>query len=154
MSVKLTVAAPFKHLHKDRLQMSEFVFYIAIDRKWMNKEQANQLLERAKAEGLIELDSGAIKPLFDVTEVSIPLGFRPTSDVLVVESPYEDLIGRIAATTGETPQDVVAELHRIIDHFDGNLLVEAAVVILAKKHGVAFEDKLDALRQSVLKARR
>ena len=47
MSVKIAVAAPFKHMHKERLQKSEFVFYIAIDRKWMNKEQANHLLERA-----------------------------------------------------------------------------------------------------------
>jgi len=74
-------------MRKDRLQRSEFVFYIAIDRKWMNKEQANQLLERARSEGLVEMDGGTIRPLFDVAEVSIPLGFKPTSDVLVKESP-------------------------------------------------------------------
>ena len=150
MSVKIAVAAPFKHMRKDRLQRSEFVFYIAIDRKWMNKEQANQLLE-----GLIEVDGGAIRPLFDVAEVSIPLGFKPTSDVLAAsESPYEELIGRIAAATEKPPQEVVAELHRIVaDNFDGNLRVEAAVVILAKKYGVAFEDKLPALEKSVAKKR-
>ncbi|MGB4051432.1 MAG: DUF2240 family protein [Methanoculleus sp.] len=153
MSLKVAVAAPFRHLHKDRLQRSEFVFYIAIDRKWMNKEQANQLLERARSEGLIEMESGGIRPLFDVATVSIPLGFKPTSEILVAESPYEELIGRIAATTGKTPQDVVAELHRIVNHFDGNLFVEAAVVILAKKHGVAFEDALDALKREVAKRR-
>ncbi len=155
MSVRIAVAAPFKHMRKDRLQRSEFVFYIAIDRKWMNKEQANQLLDRARAEGLIEVDGGAIRPLFDVAEVSIPLGFKPTSDVLAVaESPYEELIGRIAAATEKPPQEVVAELHRVItDRFDGNLRVEAAVVILARKYGVAFDDKLAALERSVAKKR-
>ena len=155
MSVKIAVAAPFKHMHKERLQRSEFVFYIAIDRKWMNKEQANHLLERARSEGLVEVDGGAIRPLFDLTEVSIPLGFKPTSDVLAAESsPYEELIGRIAAATGKTPQEVVAELNRIVtDCFDGNLRVEAAVVILAKKYGVAFEDKLAALERAVEKKR-
>ncbi len=154
MSVKIAVAAPFKHMRKERLQRSEFVFYIAIDRKWMNKEQANQLLERARSDGLVEVDGGAIRPLFDVAEVSIPLGFKPTSDVLVAESPYEEVIGRIVAATGKPPQEVIAELHRIVtDHFDGNLRVEAAVVILAKKYGVAFEDKLAALERSVAKKR-
>ncbi|MDD3933482.1 MAG: DUF2240 family protein [Methanoculleus sp.] len=154
MSVKIAVAAPFKHMRKERLQRSEFVFYIAIDRKWMNKEQANQLLERARSDGLVEVDGGAIRPLFDVAEVSIPLGFKPTSDVLVAESPYEEVIGRIVAATGKPPQEVIAELHRIAtDHFDGNLRVEAAVVILAKKYGVAFEDKLAALERSVAKKR-
>jgi len=155
VSVRIAVAAPFKHMRKDRLQRSEFVFYIAIDRKWMNKEQANQLLERAKTEGLIEVDGGAIRPLFDLTDVSIPLGFKPTSDVLTVaESPYEELIGRIAAATEKPPREVVAELHRIVtDNFDGNIRVEAAAVILAKKYGVAFEDKLPALERSVAKRR-
>ncbi|MCE5339472.1 MAG: DUF2240 family protein [Methanomicrobiaceae archaeon] len=154
MSVKIAVAAPFKHMRKERLQRSEFVFYIAIDRKWMNKEQANQLLERARSDGLVEVDGGAIRPLFDVAEVSIPLGFKPTSDVLVAESPYEEVIGRIVAATGKPPQEVIAELHQIAtDHFDGNLRVEAAVVILAKKYGVAFEDKLAALERSVAKKR-
>ncbi|NLB01257.1 MAG: DUF2240 family protein [Methanomicrobiales archaeon] len=155
MSVRIAVAAPFKHMRKDRLQRSEFVFYIAIDRKWMNKEQANQLLERAKTEGLVEVDGGTIRPLFDLADVSIPLGFKPTSDVLTVaESPYEELIGRITAVTGKPPQEVVAELHRIVaDNFDGNIRVEAAVVILAKKYGVAFDDKLPALERSVAKRR-
>ncbi len=140
-------------MRKDRLQRSEFIFYIAIDRKWMNKEQANQLLERARTEGLIEMESGVIKPLFDLAEVSIPLGFKPTSDVLTKESPYEGLIGRIAAATRKQPQEVVAELHQVVDHFDGNLRVEAAVVVLAKKYGVAFEDKLDFLTREVVKRR-
>jgi len=155
VSVKIAVAAPFKHMRKERLQRSEFVFYIAIDRKWMNKEQASQLLERAKSEGLIEVDGGAIRPLFDVADVSIPLGFKPTSDVLATaESPYEELIGRIAAATEKPPQEVVAELHRIVtDNFDGNIRVEAAVVILAKKYGVAFDDKLPALEKSIAKSR-
>lgn len=154
MSVQIAVAAPFKHMRKERLQRSEFVFYIAIDRKWMNKEQANQLLERAKSEGLIEIEGGAIRPLFDLAAISIPLGFRPTSDILAAEDPLGDLIGRIAAATGRSVQDIVAEVHRVVtDHFDGNLRVEAAAVILARKYGVAFEDKLPALQRSILKAR-
>ena len=155
MSVRIAVAAPIKHMRKDRLQKSEIVFYIAIERKWMNKEQVNQLLDRAKAEGLIEVDGGAIRPLFDLAEVSIPLGFKPTSDVLAAtESPYEELIGRIAAVTEKPHQEVVAELHRIVaDDFDGNIRVEAAVVILAKKYGVAFDDKLPVLERTVAKRR-
>lgn len=152
MSVKIAVAAPFKHMRKDRLQKSEFVFYIAIDRKWMNKDQVNHLLERAISEGLIEMDGGVLRPLFDVAEVSIPLGFKPTSEILVAESPYEEMIGRIAAATGKPAQEIVAELNQIVsEYFDDNLRVEAAVVILAKKYGVPFEDNLAALERSVVK---
>ncbi len=104
------------------------------------------------------MDGGAIRPLFDLADVSIPLGFKPTSDILATAEspPYEELIGRIAAATGKPPpQEVVAELHRIVaDNFDGNIRVEAAVVILAKTYGgVAFDDKLPALERSVAKKR-
>ncbi len=155
MSLTIAVAAPFKHMRKDRLQKSEFIFYIAIDRKWMNKEQANRLLERARADGLVEVDGGFIRPLFDVAGVTVPLGFKPTSGILEEENPYEELIGRIAAATGRSPNQIVAELNPIItDHFDGNLSVEAAVVLIAKRYAVPFEDKLDALITSVSKKNR
>ncbi|MDN7026160.1 DUF2240 family protein [Methanoculleus sp. FWC-SCC1] len=151
MSLRIAIAAPFKHMRKERLQKSEFIFYIAIDRKWMNKEQANQLLERAREAGLVEVSGGSVTPLYDVAEVTVPLGFKPESEILEEESPYEELIARIAAATGTPQNQVVAELNPIItDRFDGNLRVEAAVVLLAKKHNVPFEDKLDALTRSVL----
>jgi len=154
VSLKVAVAAPFRHMRKERLQKSEFIFYIAIDRKWMNKEQANQLLERARSSGLVEMDGGWITPLFDVAGVTIPLGFKPASGILEEEDPYEELIERIAAATGRAPHQIVAEMNPIIsDHFDGNLRAEAAAVLLARKYSVPFEDKLDALTASVLKKR-
>jgi hypothetical protein len=48
--------------------------------------------------------------------------------------------------------DIVAEMNRIIkEGFDGNLLPPAALVLIAKKYQVPFEDLQDAFRQSVKK---
>ncbi|KUG19572.1 MAG: DUF2240 family protein [Methanomicrobiaceae archaeon] len=155
MSLKIVVAAPFRHMRKERLQKSEFIFYLSIDRKWMNRDQAALLLDRARERGLVEYSEGWITPLFDVSEVTLPLGFRPGSDIFEDESPAEALIGRIAAATGMTDRQVVAEMNPLItDQFDGNLRVEAAAVLIAKKYGVPFEDLLDALAESVGKKNR
>jgi hypothetical protein len=155
VSLEIAVAAPFKHMRKERLQRSEFVFYVAIDRKWMNKEQANRLLERAVEEGLVGIDGGTIRPLFDLASVEIPLGFKPTSDLLTgAESPCDDLIARITAATGKPAREIAAEINQVISRdFDGNLRMEAAAVIVAKRYGVQFEDKLPALEKSVAKKR-
>jgi len=155
VSLEIAVAAPFKHMRKERLQRSEFIFYVAIDRKWMNKEQANRLLERAMEEGLVEIDGGTIRPLFDLASVEIPLGFKPTSDLLTgAESPCDDLIARIAAATGKPAREIAAEINQVISgDFDGNLRLEAAAVIVAKRYRVQFEDKLPALEKSVAKKR-
>ncbi|HOV67580.1 MAG TPA: DUF2240 family protein, partial [Methanoregulaceae archaeon] len=32
MSLRVTIAAPFRHLHRDRLRRSEFIHYLAHDR--------------------------------------------------------------------------------------------------------------------------
>ena len=155
MSLKIAVAAPFRHMRKERLQKTEFIFYIAIDRKWMSKDQANLLIERGCENGLLESSGGWIVPLFNIEEVTIPLGFKPGSDIFSEENPCDTLIGRISAATGKKAQAVVGELNTLIsDHFDGNLRVEAAAVILAKKYRVPYEDMLGSLVKNAQKSRR
>ncbi|KUK68501.1 MAG: Uncharacterized protein XE11_0204 [Methanomicrobiales archaeon 53_19] len=133
------VAAAFRHLRKERLQKVEFIYYISIDRKWMNKDQAALLLERARDEGLITQVDGAWIPAFDPAEVEIPLGFRPSADVLEKHDPVERLVGEIAQKAGADTKSIYAEMNMIIsDSFHGNLMPEAAVVILARRYQVPF----------------
>ena len=139
MSLKTVVAAAFKHLRKDRLQKVEFIYYISIDRKWMNKDQAALLLERAKEEGLITQSEGAWVPTFDPTEFDIPLGFKPTTTVLQKSDPIERLVEEIARKAKTDQKSIYAEMNLIIqDRFFGKLLPEAAVVILARRYNVNF----------------
>ena len=151
MSLAVTVAAPFKHTRKDRLQKSEFIFYLTIDRKWMSRDQANQLLERAKAAGLVEIADGWVRPLLDLSSVTVPVGFRPDSRIFESEEASQILIGRIATAGNVPPATVVAEVNRLIrEDFDGNLLLPAAVVMVAGKHRVDYRDLLDRLTVEVL----
>ncbi|GAA5263262.1 DUF2240 family protein [Methanocalculus sp.] len=137
MSLKTVVAAAFRHLRKERLQKVEFIYYISIDRKWMNKDQAALLLERARDEGLITLVEGAWVPAFDPAEVEIPLGFKPSAGVLEKHDPVERLVAEIAQKAGADTKSIYAEMNRIIsDSFHGNLMPEAAVVILARRYKV------------------
>ncbi|HVP24709.1 MAG TPA: DUF2240 family protein [Methanomicrobiales archaeon] len=152
MSLQVTVAAPFKHTRKEKLQRSEFIFYLTIDRKWMSRDQANQLLERAKAAGLVEVADGWVRPLLDLSAVTVPVGFRPDSGIFESEEASQVLVARIAASRGVPPAEVVAEVNRVIrEGFDGNLRLPAAAVILARKYGVDFADLKDRLMVEVLK---
>ncbi len=152
MSLQVTVAAPFKHTRKERLQKSEFIFYLTIDRKWMSRDQANQLLERARDLGLVEVTDGWVRPLLDLSSVTVPVGFRPDSRIFESEEASQILVGRIASARGVPPAEVVAEVNRVIrEGFDGNLRLPAAAVIVAKRHRVVFGDLLDRLMVEVLK---
>jgi hypothetical protein len=147
-----TIAAPFRHTRKERLKKNELIYYLALDRKWMSIEQANLLLIRAKDDGLIGYDGDMIRPLFDITAVEIPVGFKPSSGIFERADPVQQLIDRIAGLTGNPVPHVVTEMNRTIhEEFDGHLLPEAAVVMVAKRHRVPFEDTLSALQEQLRK---
>jgi len=150
VTIRTALAAPFKHTRKTGMRKNELVYYYALDRKWMSTEQANLLLRRAEEEGLIRQDNGVFTPVFDLSEVTIPIGFKPTSAIFERNDPSQELILRIARAQNLQETEVVAEMNRIIkDNFDGNLLPVAALIILAKKGHIPFEDLQEALRQSV-----
>ena len=151
MSLQITVAAPFRHLHKGQLQRSEFVYYLAIDRMWMNRDQAGILLDLAVEQGLVEVNNGVVVPLFPVGEVAVPLGYRPGPEDLQRPDPERLLLARIAGATGREQREVAAEANLLAtEGFDGQLRSKAALVLLARRYGVPFEDLLAPLRDGLL----
>jgi len=153
VTLPVTVAAPFKHTRKDRLKKSEFVFYLAIDRKWMSREEAHRVLERAAEEGLLEVSpDGWVRPLLDLSAVTVPVGFRPSSRILETVQASQELIQRIATQGGITPAQVTAEVNRVTEQeFDGKIRLEAAVVLVAKRRGVPFDDLVERLTAEMMK---
>ncbi|MDK2974970.1 MAG: hypothetical protein PWP08_1341 [Methanofollis sp.] len=151
MSLKIAVAAPFKQMHREVLDKNQFVFFLALDRKWMNVDQAHAVLRLAASSGLVKIDGGKISPLFDVSSVTIPLGFRPGEEIFASPDPCNDLVVRIAAATGQKENEVIAGMNRVIEEFDGNLRAEAAAALLARRCGVAWSDLLPALRENLLR---
>jgi hypothetical protein len=147
VTLRLAIAAPFRHTRKNGMRKNELVYYYALDRKWMSTEQANLLLKRAEEEGLLGLENGMYSPRFDITGLTLPVGFKPSSGIFERHDPVQELIGRIARARSLEETDVVAEMNRIIrENFDMHLLPPAALVLLARSQGVPSEDLLDALK--------
>lgn len=152
MSLTITIAAPFRHARKDQLKKNEIIYFLSFKQHWMNIDQANILITRAKEEGLVAIEGDMIRPLFDVSTIEIPLGYRPGSSVFERSDPVDDLLSRISKHSGKPLAELVAEQNQIVtERFGGNLRSEAAVVIMAKRHDVEFKDLLPALREHVLK---
>ncbi|PKG33223.1 DUF2240 family protein [Methanoregula sp.] len=153
MTLKTTIAAPFRHTRKSGMKKNELVYYYALDRKWMSTDQANQLLRRAEEDGLLKQENGMFLPAFDTAAVTIPVGFKPTSAIFERNDPMQELIGRIARARKVEETEIVAEMNKVIrEGFETNLLPPAALVVLAKKYQVPCEDLRDPLRQALRKA--
>ncbi len=152
MTLRLTIAAPFRHTRKTAMRKNELVYYYALDRKWMSTDQANLLLKRAEEEGLLGVENGMYTPRFDTSTLTIPVGFKPGSGIFERQDPVQDLIQRIARARSIEETEVVAEMNRIIrERFDSQLLPPAALVLLAKQHRVPFDDLLGALKSAARK---
>lgn len=153
MTLRTTIAAPFRHTRKSGMKKNELVYYYALDRKWMSTDQANQLLRRAEEDGLLKQENGIFSPAFDIAAVTIPVGFKPTSAIFERNDPMQELIGRIARARKVEETEIVAEMNKVIrEGFDTHLLPPAALVVLAKKYHVSCDDLRDPLRQALRKA--
>lgn len=149
MSLERVIAAAFRQTRKEQLQRSHLIYFLSLERRWMSREQAGALIDRALEKGLLGEKGGLLFPRFDPLSVEIPLGYRPGSEVFE-EEPHQALLERIARTTKRPLQEVTKELNELMrTHFDGHLRAEAGVLLLAKKHRVPFEDLLDRLRAKV-----
>ena len=152
MTLKTTLAAPFYHSRVQKLGRSELIYYYSFDRRWMDRDQVDLLLKRGLDQGLLQTDGEYFSLLFDLTDVEIPIGYKPSSAIFEVTDPVQQLIDRIASHDGLSPEAITRSMNEMIrDQFDGNLRPEAALVILAKKSGTPYTDLLELLRKELLK---
>jgi hypothetical protein len=118
----------------------------------MDRDQVDLLLKRGMDQGLLKTDGEFFYLLFDISEVQIPIGYKPSSAIFEVEDPTSQIIDRIASHTGQTSEEVVRRMNEIIQNtFDGNIRPEAVLVILAKESGTKFSDLIPAMRSDLLK---
>ncbi len=152
MTLIQTIAAPFRQSRKNKLKRTEIVYFLAFERKWMSIEQANQVISRAESGGLVVSEGDMVSPLFNPGKVDLPLGYRPSSEIFAEEDPVDIMIGRVAEHTSCSETEIAATLNRVIrEEFDGLLWPEAAIVLLAKRHGVVFDDLITRLREHAIK---
>lgn len=152
MTLKTALAAPFYHSRAQKLGKSELIYYYAFDRRWMDRDEVDLLIHRGLEQHLLGTKDDMYFPLFDLAEVQIPIGYKPSSSIFNAHDPFEQLLDRITGTTRKEPEEIIARMNGIIkDRFDGNLRPEAALVIIAKQEGIPVTDLLEALKQKVLK---
>lgn len=142
--LEITIAAPFRHRRQDQLSKIDFIFYYTQDKKWMSSEQVKtKLLPLAEEAGCIfrDEDSGKYSLADELKDVKIAMGFKPTDAVFTstatVSDPFDALLKDVARATGKDEHALAGEIEEIRRHFDGQLYPEAAVVVLARKYGVA-----------------
>ena len=133
MSLRRAVAAPFRQRGVERMNESEFVVALSLDRDWFSPDQAKRLIDVATGEGLLDRSGDDVVAGFDVGSVDVPEEFVPDESVIQERSVFEQVLESVV-DTGVEKQDAVADINRLQTEL--GVTIEAAAVLYARRHGV------------------
>jgi len=146
MSLRRTVAAPFRQRGVDELRESEFVVALSLDRDWFSPDQAQRLVDAAVTEGLLEREDEAVAVTFDPAGVTVPEGFVPDESVIQQRSVFERVLGALV-DAGVEKQEAIAGINRLQAELD--VAVEAAALLYARRQGVDVDGLVDRAREEL-----
>ena len=140
MSLRTTVAYPFRTEGERRLAESEIVVSLSLDRDWFTPDQAKRVVDVATARGLLERDGDEVVATFDPGEVTVPDGFSPDESVLREESVFERVLDRLLVA-GIEKREAVATINERQAAL--GVTVEAAAIVVARSNGIDVTDLAD-----------
>ncbi len=150
MSLRVAVAAPFVQHGTDRLEESEFVVSLSLDRDWFSPDQAKRLIDVATKEGLIEHGDAGLVATFEPAQVVIPEEFVPDTDLLRERSAFERVLDSLI-TEGVEKHEAVGAINSL--QADLGVTIETAAVVYARRQGLEVDDLVPIARSALAKSR-
>lgn len=149
MSLRVAVAAPFVQHGTTRLEESEFVVALSLDRDWFSPDQAKRLIDVATEEGLLEREHDDLVASFTPAEVTIPEDFVPDEDLLRERSAFERVLGGLVAD-GVEKHEAVGAINGVQQEL--GVTIETAAVVYARREGLEVEDLVGVARAALTEA--
>ncbi|MDI3482566.1 MAG: hypothetical protein PWQ88_437 [Candidatus Methanomethylophilaceae archaeon] len=136
------ITALFRLKGREAMGEKEFVFSTSIDLRWFRPSDAQHLLDICISEGILKIEGGYLRPTFDMSQVDIPLAFRPSPDLIKTAAKSnatekKDLFHRLismAIDAGMERRSFVAECNRLQDRL--GVEIEIAGMLVLKDNGV------------------
>lgn len=132
----LLVAVPFKKRGKTAIKIGDFIFTLSLDMKWGSPEKVRALLLDAEREGMVRLDGETVTANFQISEIEIPVGFKPAS----AESIMERAVRLIASRTGMGRKEIVALINERQDSLQRLVDIDATSLLVATEMGIDVRD--------------
>lgn len=135
-----TVSMPFLRKGKETLKESEFVLALSIDLNWLTPEQAKNVLNLAEKSGLLKKEGEMIHPVFDISGVNIPSGFKPEPASFDKKTLFDMVTDRIISGTGIEKRKVIALINKKQEELSKMVVIEVSALLVAIDHGVMVDD--------------
>ncbi|MCL2890470.1 MAG: DUF2240 family protein [Methanomassiliicoccaceae archaeon] len=155
----LAAAAFFRIKGKNVVTETEFVMGISMDLRWMPHREAKELLVLLIAEGHLKDDGQHIRPSFDVHATDVPLGFKPSADILRTKRstvkkaagpPAGDILAELmekAGTIGLKKKDFIVSVNAVQKRM--NVDIEIAALLMLRENGADISEYIDRVRNVI-----
>jgi hypothetical protein len=154
--LRMTAAAFFRNKGKNVVTLNEFVMTVSMDLRWMMPGEAERLLALLSDHGHVKKDNEYVRPSFDVHAADIPLGFRPTAEILKrarpKRAPDGDLLAElmnIAESSGIKRKDFIVSVNAIQKRI--NVDIEIAALLMLRENAIDVSGYADAAYQLIAK---
>ena len=136
----------FNRAGKKEMGFSEFYLTLSMELNWFTPEDAKTFAKNAVESKLLTEKKEMVQPGFNIYEVKVPLGFRPSKQVFKKEPDTEKkevnllqiIIQRIAEKSNLDEKTIMKQVNKIEQ--EKNITAEVAALLVGKEYDIVFED--------------
>jgi len=137
----LAAAAFFRNRGKNVVTEREFIMVISFDLKWMAPTDTEILLSALLDRGHLKREGEYLRPAFDVHAADVPLGFKPSSDIVKnlkkKRTADGDLLSELmskAESSGIRKKDLIVSSNAVQKRL--NVDIEVAALLVLREKGI------------------
>jgi hypothetical protein len=153
---KQIISFAMKRIGKREITESEMYLTLSMRLQWCPPHIARQFIKRCVQDDILIKENDNLVPSFPLDSISIPLGFKPSSDFFERYTPTQsalevndepDIFNQILSKTVFSPDDVNSSVKKISE--EKSVTMPVALLLFAKKHGIEITSFIDAAEKEL-----
>jgi len=125
----------------EKISEEDFIYAQSVDMEWFSSDEAREVIDKALESGFIKVTEDEIVANFDYESVDIPMGFKPSEDILEEKKRdiFPDLLNEIEEKSDLSKQEIMSKVNEKQDRL--NIEITTAVLLVAHELGINLKDK-------------
>ena len=158
--VKIIIAFLFKKSGKEKLSYSDLYLTLSMDLNWFTPDEAKAVIDNALKQKMLTQKDKLIEPNFNVDEIVVPAGFRPTKQISEKKEKkihgeqniLATIVKRIVERTDLTDESIMKKIKETEN--ERNVTPDVAALLVGKEYEISLEDLFDEMEKSLFKENR
>lgn len=154
---KIIIAFLFKRSGKKEMDQSEFYLTLSMDLKWFTPKKAKDFTTWSLKNNILSKSEGVLKPNFNINNINIPIGFRPSRDIFFerIEEKINDnskiidqIIKRISEDSGKNSNYILEKIKDVEKEL--NINFEVAALFIGREYDIVLDGFFEGVKHKIL----